>query len=138
MNVREDREDERRDRRDLDKRFARVDEEIKRVVTVFTAELSGIEGRLSESATWQATHETKDEERWKGNGEKWTDAGKRFDGMDVKLNAIIGTSVLTLLAMCGFFAANFVQRSDDRAERRVEAASVQPAPQQQVNNRRAQ
>ncbi len=51
------------------------------------------------------------------NGEKWVAAEKKFDGMDFKLNAIIGTSFITLITACGFFITLWIDRQEQKAEK---------------------
>lgn len=117
-------EDDRRDRRDLDRKFEKIDTEIKNVASVHAQEMGDLEKIVSDNKGWIKAHEVQDEERWKANGEKWTDADKKFDGMDTKLNTIIGTSLMTLLAVCGFFLANFIERQDAKKLAHIEPASL--------------
>jgi len=128
MTLRE--ENDRRDRRDLDRKFEKLDMDIKNVAAIHAQEMSDMEGRMSEVATWQGTHDAKDEERWKNNGEKWAANDKRHEGMDLKLNAIIGTSILTLLSALGFFVTLWI----DRQEGKSAAAKEPPRIAQQWEN----
>lgn len=112
------------ERRGTDKRIDSLEAEIKNVVAANGTELNSLHAQYSESKTWQAGHDAKDEERWKANGEKWDGSEKRFDGIEVKLNAIIGTSFATLLTVAGFFIVLYIDRQEDKKTAHREVTSL--------------
>lgn len=112
--------DDEAERRSTDRRLERIETDVKDMVAAYGEERTMIHEDLARGRAWQQGHEKQCTERWKANDEKWIANAERFNTTDGKLNAIIGTSFLTLLAVCGFFIALWIDRQDEHSARRVD------------------
>lgn len=119
-------------RREADRRMDKMETTIENVVNANAAEFDSIHKEQSEHKSWISKHDAQDEERWKANGEKWSENAKKHDDTNFKLNTIIGTSFITLLSVLGFFAAIWVDRMEEKKEsKRVDIAQQHQTVQNQ-------
>lgn len=103
------------ERRSVDGRVDRVENDLRSFIAGSNEERTMMHEDLARARAWQEGHDKQCAERWNSNTDKWTANEKRFDGMDTKLNAIIGTSFITLLAVCGFFITIWIDRQESHA-----------------------
>lgn len=108
------------ERRHTDRRLDRLEQDVRDMTAATNEERTLIHEDLAKQRAQLQGHEQACAERWKANEDKWVVADKRFEGVNGKLNAIVGASFMTLLAVCGFFIAIWIDRQDDRAASRAE------------------
>lgn len=105
-------------RRHTDRRLAQLEADVRGAVISAGEERTMIHEDLARQRSWQEGHANQCAERWKANDDKWVVADKRFEGVNGKLNTIVGASFMTLLTVCGFFIALWIDRQNEHNEAR--------------------
>jgi hypothetical protein len=110
------------ERRHTDRRLDRIEQDVRDMTAAHNEERTLLHEDLATQRSRLEGHELACGERWKANDNKWAENTKKIEGTDFKLNAIIGTSFATLLTVCGFFIALWIDRQNERAAHRDEVA----------------
>ena len=113
-----------RERRAADRRIDKLEESISNVVKANADEFDHIHKEHASLKEWASAHDAKDEERWTSNTDKWAENIEKHRESNMKLNAIIGTSVVTLLTVVGFFASLWMDRMEEKQQRQSSIPAV--------------